>query len=198
MDSRRMYTIRRQRGFSLLELLLAIIVFSIGLLGIAGMQMISKRANFESLQRTTASHVAYGLLEDMRTNGSGLGVYLASPDLGGGKIVAEPAPNCRNPGTPCTAAQKANHDLWFWETMLDGQLELGAEGASGGVLFPTLCINGPAGGGAGIYVVSVAWRGGVELTNPVIDACGAGTGQYGDGNEYRRVMQVPTFIDPSV
>ena len=73
-----------QSGFSLLELLVAIVVFSVGLLAVAGLQTVSKSANFESMQRTTASQIANGLLEDMRTNGNGIDVYLASGALGNG------------------------------------------------------------------------------------------------------------------
>ena len=58
----------RQNGFSLIEILIALIVFSVGLLTVAGLQTISKQANFESLQRTAASQIAHGLLEDMRIN----------------------------------------------------------------------------------------------------------------------------------
>lgn len=188
----------RHRGFSLIELLVTIIVFSVGLLAVVGLQTVSKSANFESMQRTTASHIAYGLLEDMRTNGNGIGVYLASPDLGGGMIAAEPVPNCAAIGAVCDAAQKALHDLWFWENIVDGALEMGAQGASGGLVEPTLCIDGPVGGGPGIYTVTVVWRGGVALNSAIANACGTGIGKYGGANEFRRIVQVPTFIDPNI
>lgn len=185
-------------GFSLIELLVAVVVFSVGLLAVAGLQTVSKRANFEGLQRTVASQIANGLLEDIRSNGNGVDVYLASPDLGGGLAGAEPAPNCGTVGAECNAAQKAAHDLWFWEDVLDGNQEVGTEGAAGGVLSPTICITGPAGGGAGIYVVSVAWQGTVAMTSTVANTCGAGSGKYGSSDELRRIVQVPTFIDPSI
>ncbi len=186
-----------QRGFSLLELLVSLVVFSIGLLGIAGLQMLSKQSAHESLQRTIASQVAYGLLEDMRTNGSGISVYAAANDLGGGSLSGLPVSSCRDPNTPCSPAQKAVHDLRFWEQVVDGAQEVGVEGQAGGVLFPTVCVDGPGGGIAGVYAVSVAWRGNVELISPETSQCGAGSGNYGDGDRYRRVIQVATFIDPN-
>ena len=187
-----------QSGFSLIELLVAVVVFSIGLLAVAGLQTVSKRANFEGLQRTTASHISQGLLEDMRTNGLGMDVYLASADLGGTQIAAEPAPNCSSMATECNAAQKAAHDLWFWEQALDGAQVTGAEGAAGGIVTPTMCIVGPPGGGAGIYVVTIVWRGIVSMSSANPNACGAGSGTYGDNDEFRRIVSVPTFIDPSI
>jgi type IV pilus assembly protein PilV len=188
----------RQKGFSLIELLVSLVIFAVGLLSIAGLQMVSKRSNFESLQRTTASHIAYGLLEEMRTNGDAIGTYLAAPDLGGGQFASMQVADCSNAASPCTSTQKAQQDLWFWEQVLDGAQEVGVEGASGGIMSPTMCINGPVGGGAGVYVVAIAWQGGISMANPEINACGAGSGKYGDADAFRRVLQVATFIDPNI
>jgi len=186
----------KNRGFSLLELLIALVVFSIGMLAIAGLQTVSKQANFEALQRTTAAHVANGMLEDMRTNGNGIDIYAAAGEIGGASIAAEPAPTCRN-ADECNAAQKAAHDLWFWEQILDGNLETNAGIAAGGLVLPAMCVTGPPGGGAGVYQVTIVWRGTASMTNNVANACGAATGNYGAQVQFRRIVQIPTYIDPN-
>lgn len=185
------------RGFSLIEMLIALVVFSVGLLAIAGLQTVSKQANFEALQRTAASQIAYGLLEDMRVNGDAINVYLAAGEMGGGARGAEPAPNCSGAAI-CNAAQKAAHDLWFWEQVLDGNLEMSGNAGGGGLVLPTLCIAGPVGGGAGMYTVTIAWRGTANLSNANASACGTAGGNYGAENEFRRIMQIPTYIDPNL
>lgn len=192
-----MRTRRNHTGFSLIEMLVALIVFSVGLLAIAGLQTVSKQANFEALQRTSASQIAYGLLEDMRVNGDAIDIYVAAGDMGGGSRGGEPAPNCEG-ASVCSAAQKAAHDLWFWEQMLDGNLEMSGNAGAGGLVSPTLCVAGPAGGGAGVYTVSIAWRGTASLANANADACGSASGNYGDNNEFRRILQIPTYIDPNI
>jgi type IV pilus assembly protein PilV len=185
-----------QSGFSLIELLVALIVFSIGLLAIAGLQTVSKRANYESLQRTVAAQVANGALEDMRTNGGGIGIYLAAGDIGGGSRGVQPVPNCKA-GAECNQAQKAAYDIWFWEQMLDGNLEMNAGTAAGGLVLPTLCVTGPVAGGAGTYQVTIVWRGSATITSAINNTCGVASGNYGAQNELRRILQIPTFIDPN-
>jgi len=187
----------RQRGFSLIELLIALIVFSVGLLAVAGLQTVSKQSNFEALQRTSGSQIAYGLLEDMRVNGDAIGTYVAAGEMGGGSRGGEPAPNCAG-NAVCNATQKAAHDLWFWEQVLDGNLEMNGNAGSGGLVLPTLCVGGPAGGGAGVHAVTIVWRGSASLSNGNASACGSAGGSYGVNNEFRRIMQIPTYIDPTI
>jgi type IV pilus assembly protein PilV len=59
----------RQRGFSMLEALIALLVFSIGLLGLAGMQISSLKMNQSALYRSIASESAYAMLDKIRANG---------------------------------------------------------------------------------------------------------------------------------
>jgi type IV pilus assembly protein PilV len=186
----------QQRGFSLVELLIALLIFSIGILSIAGLQTISKQSGFEAIQRTTAAQIAQGLLEEMRLNGDAIAIYLAAGAVGQGSRGAEPAPKCV-PGAECNSAQKAVHDLWFWEQILDGNLETTAGTGTGGLVLPTLCITGAANGVAGIYQVSVVWHGMASISNGVNNGCGAASGDYGAANEFRRIVQVPTYIDPA-
>lgn len=54
-----------QKGVTLVELLIALTVFAIGLLAIAGMQVTSIRANFSSNIRSTAIAAGQGVLEDL-------------------------------------------------------------------------------------------------------------------------------------
>ena len=187
----------RQAGFSLIEMLIALIVFSVGLLAVAGLQTVSKQSNYEALQRTSAAQVAYGLLEDMRVNGAAANVYITGGTLGGNARGAEPAPNCSGVDE-CNATEQALHDLWFREQVPDGNLETSGGAGAGGLVLPALCVTGPAGGGAGIYTVSIAWRGTASIANTVNDACGAGSGNYGANNEFRRILRIPTFIDPNI
>lgn len=185
-----------QSGFSLLEVLISLIVFSLGLLAVAGLQTVSKQSNYESIQRTVAAQIATGLLEDIRTNGGGIDVYTGSGDIGGSSRGAQPVPNC-SAGSECNPVQKATFDLWFWEQALDGTLETTGGTSAGGLVLPTLCVNGPVGGGAGIYRVTIVWRGTASLASQGANACGTGSGNYGVQNALRRIVQIPTYIDPS-
>lgn len=58
----------RSRGFSLLEMLVALLILSFGLLGIAGLQATSLRNNTAAYQRTQANFLAYDMVDRMRAN----------------------------------------------------------------------------------------------------------------------------------
>lgn len=58
----------RQSGFTLLEVLVALLVLSIGLLGLAGLMASSIRNNHSAYQRTQATWLAYDMIDRMRVN----------------------------------------------------------------------------------------------------------------------------------
>lgn len=61
----------RQKGFTLLEVLVAMLVLSIGLLGLAGLMASSLRNNHSAYYRTQATWLAYDVIDRMRVNGAG-------------------------------------------------------------------------------------------------------------------------------
>jgi len=186
-----------QRGFTLLEMMIALLIFGVGLLQVAALQAVAKRANYEAIQRTTASHLAFDMLERMRANSNAVDDYpglLGERVLGGGTQGAEPGPDCDSPADGCTSTDLAIHDLWEWEQRLDGATEVSGGTSTGGLISPTACIRGPAGGGAGVYTAAIAWRGVSELSDPTADVCGNASGLYGANNVLRRILVVQTFI----
>jgi type IV pilus assembly protein PilV len=58
----------RTRGFTLVEVLVALVVLSIGLLGIASLQLSSLRWNHGASLRSQATLLAYDIVDRMRAN----------------------------------------------------------------------------------------------------------------------------------
>ncbi|HPE00801.1 MAG: hypothetical protein RLZ55_1007 [Actinomycetota bacterium] len=68
-------TAYRQRGLSMVEILVAIVVLSIGLLGLAGLQANSLRTSQSALYRSQAATFAEDMAERMRANLGGARTY---------------------------------------------------------------------------------------------------------------------------
>lgn len=180
----------KQGGISLIEILVAVFVVSVGLLGVARMEILAKQSNAEAIQRTSASQIAHDIIEKMRANPKELTAYVGQT-LGSGGLTA-PATNCDT--TPCSTTEIATWDLYQWEQSLIGANEKSGANNTGGLDQPRGCITGPAGGGAGEYVVSIAWRGNAPMTNPTSTTCGNALGLYGTNEEFRRVLTLNLYI----
>lgn len=109
---------RHQAGFTLLEVLIALLILSIGLLGHAKLQLVGVRANTNAYLRTQATSLAQDFAERLRANrdAANAGVY-AGLDYAA-VDCAQPAPVCYDrPGTDaqdCAAAEIAAADTFEW------------------------------------------------------------------------------------
>lgn len=103
---------RHQHGFTLLEVLIAVVILSIGLLGVAGLQAFGLRNNQDAYVRSQAAILAMDIAERMRANRAG--VLAGAYDLG----AAAQNANCNNAAVGCTPAELAGHDLYQWRKAL--------------------------------------------------------------------------------
>lgn len=191
-----------QSGFTLIEVLITLIVLSIGLLGIAGLQILARKNSLDSMQRTSATYLAEFILARMRGNPDQLAAYLVpnnAPLGSNGTANTNPRPTCENNGL-CSPADLAVYDLWTWEMLMDGHPERINNQPAGGLLNPSGCITGPVGGGPGFYTVTVTWRGitPVGAGSTSLNGCGLTRGLYddqtaGDGL-YRRLVSITTYL----
>ncbi len=98
------------KGFTLIEIMIALFVLGIGLLGVAGLQSVSTSMNRQAEIRTSATQLADDMADRMRGNVTAVedGDY----DMADG---ASPAQNsdCETT-TGCNTAALAQHDLWQW------------------------------------------------------------------------------------
>lgn len=101
-----------QHGFTLLEVLVALVVLSIGLLGIGKLVMISSRGNDSAYMRSQATVLAYSILDAMRANRdeATTGAY----NVGTGTYTG--AAGCVT--STCDASTLAVSDLANWKTAL--------------------------------------------------------------------------------
>ncbi|MBI5780285.1 MAG: type IV pilus modification protein PilV [Rhodocyclales bacterium] len=58
----------KSSGFSLLEVLIAVLVLAVGLLGVAALQLNGLKNNQSALQRSLATALAYSMMDSMRAN----------------------------------------------------------------------------------------------------------------------------------
>jgi len=63
---------KNQHGFTLLEVLIALLILSIGLLGLAALQTVGLRSNQMATMRTQATLIAYDITDRMRANPTGV------------------------------------------------------------------------------------------------------------------------------
>jgi type IV pilus assembly protein PilV len=108
-------------GVSLVESLVALVVISIGMLGIAALHVESLRSGRTALLRSQAVVLASGMADQIRANRGNNGEY------GNAAItVANVDAKCKPGGTGCTPIELARHDKALWLTDLAARLPGGS------------------------------------------------------------------------
>lgn len=112
--------LRRARGFTLVEALVAMVVLSIGMLGIAGLYLESLRSGRVTILRSQAVTAASDLADRIRANREGAPTY-ADDVSGAGAISAD----CEDGGAGCDPDEMASHDKAEWLADLAAALPAG-------------------------------------------------------------------------
>jgi len=137
MPSRRKKSpVKRNSGFTLVEVLIALVILSVGMLGIAGLYVHSMQAGRTSLFRHHAVTLAGDVADRIRANPRAAAAYAA----------AGADNNCVGGGVDCTAAQMAANDIFLWDQQAIDTLPNGTVTVvfDNGVLPPT-------------YAITIAW-----------------------------------------
>jgi type IV pilus assembly protein PilV len=132
----------KQGGFTLLEVLIALLVLSIGLLGLAALQTVGLRSNQMASMRTLATQYTYNITDRMRANPDGLTTTNQYYVIG----VDDPTPviatNCDS--VACTTEQLADFDLNQWraevESLPGGKSQI-SQAVVGGVTVHTVTVH---------------------------------------------------------
>ena len=163
------YPTHQQAGFSLLEVLIAVVILSIGLLGVAALQAQSMRYNHQAYLRGQAVQLAYDMSDRMRANDSMIdsngdttstasgvrtGAYDSS-DASGNSVAAANNSCAEIFGTAaadCNVLQLAADDLFNWNATLAAALPNG---------LGTVCLDSTpatvACDGSGNHQIKVSW-----------------------------------------
>lgn len=113
---------RRERGVSLLESMIAIVLVALGILAILGVQLRTLTDTQTAVRRSQAIRLVEDLSERLRINPSSLTeAVLQEYEVGWGAAEGTP-PNC---GSGCTAAQWALRDILEWKDVVAATLPLG-------------------------------------------------------------------------
>lgn len=146
------------RGFSLIEVLVALFVLAIGLLGLAALQTTGLKFGHQSYERTQAVLQAYDIIDRMRANKSGAGdaINTTYNSVALGNLPTVPV-NCAT--ASCTGDQLAAYDVQTWNTANANLLAEGKGAICKGTFtndsnnYPTACATTGS-----IYRVALTWK----------------------------------------
>ena len=105
----------RQLGFSLIEVLIALVIMSVGMLGIAGLYVQSLQAGRTSMFRHQAVSLVGDIADRIRANPS---AGIAYAGIGANN-------NCIGANIDCDVVGMAANDIWVWDMQAVSSLPTG-------------------------------------------------------------------------
>lgn len=131
-------------GFSMLEMMIALVILSIGLIGLASLQARGQQFNHAAYVRTQAAFLAYDIMDRMRANKDTLNNDNADDGAYAFKegSCPEAAVNCDTDA--CSTGDMVKYDLSSWCQALSASLPLG-----------TAEIDWDD--GDGLYTITISW-----------------------------------------
>jgi len=137
-------TIKSQTGFTLLEAMVALLIFSVGLLGLAGMQMSGMQNSQSAILYTLAVQQSYDMAERIRAN-------LAGATLGDYDDLKSATVSCA--ATPGSCTSTAHLDFANWYNLTKDVLP----GGSGTVTGEAVDNNGDGTNDSLAFTITVSW-----------------------------------------
>lgn len=197
------------QGFTLIEILVALIILAVGLLGLAALQLRANQAEMESYQRSQALLLANDIASRIRANSSGnvTNCYNISTDgtpfLGTGNTTTF---NCIDWGVTETM-DIADADLVEWQNLLLGANETLAGNNVGAMVGTRGCLSYDT--ATRTVTVVLAWQGMTQSMDLDSDGdgdpdcrsggnitCSCANDAYLDpnGNDFKRWISIPVEI----
>lgn len=138
----------RSSGFTLIEILITLLILSIGLLGMASLQVHGLRSNQSAYLKSQASMLTYDMADRMRANAvRAIAGDYTDFDTDG---VVPADPGCSDDATGCTAAQISTTDMAEWARRING---------TGGAIALLPDAQGTITRGAGnLFTVAIIWK----------------------------------------
>ncbi|RZT11437.1 type IV pilus assembly protein PilV [Duganella sp. CF402] len=163
----------RARGFTLLEILIAVLVLALGIIGGVALQMAALRARHQAVLLSQAAQLAAALAEHMRANPAQTDLYLTlNYDAYAEPLPAAPPALCH--GDACASAQLAWADIYEAKQQVRLGMPAGRvlvcrdAGVWSGGKLRWAC----SGGVAAPVVIKVGWRGKNPDGTPMVDDAG--------------------------
>lgn len=174
-------------GFTLIEVLVAMLVLAIGLLGLAGLQSRMINSQFEAYQRAQALTLAEDMANRIRSNPAAARStsYVSSTVYGTGNATGDGG---------CTSTEVVEKDLCAWNQALKGaSVTSNDDRQIGSMIGARGCISTikTAAKEEAVIRVSVAWMGTTPTVSPA-DACGKG--DFGSDDSMRRAIYIDVTL----